>query len=288
MNSNILEVINKKHLGERLFYLVLGALIGALAFNIFYGPYNVIPTGSTGFAFLLTKFINIDISLMTFIVNFILFIIGIICYKKEYGIKYLLITIIYPIFLSATSIITKNIDLGNTSLFLIMIFGGIMSGFSSGLIRKSNFTPGGFSVIFDLLYDHFHISIGTASNIVNITMILFSGFIFGLNNAMYAIIAMIVTSYIMDKIIIGISNNKVFYIITEKPNEIRDCIIDKFSYNVTILKTKNSSKKKMLMCILPTIEHLPLKESLKEIDPNVFFLVVDTYSTSVKKNCKNM
>ena len=287
MNS-IIEQLEKRNLGKRSFFLVLGTLIGALAFNIFYRPYSVIPTGSTGFAFLLTQFIPIEISIMTFIVNFVLFLIGLLYYDLKYAIKYLIITIIYPIFLASTYLFTSKINLENTSLFLIMIFGGVLSGLSSGLIRKSNFTPGGFSIIFDILYEKMHISIGTASLTVNLIMILASGFIFGLNNALYAIIAMLVTSYVMDKVIIGISDNKAFYIVTKHPEEIRDAIINKFHYNVTIINTKEARKKKTLMVVIPTIEHLALKDSIKKIDEDAFFLIVDAYESSVKKNCKNM
>ncbi|MBQ9854100.1 MAG: YitT family protein [Bacilli bacterium] len=287
--EDILTKIENKQLGKKFFLLILGTLIGAFAFNIFYGPYNVVPTGSTGLAFILIQFIKIDISTMTLIVNSLLLLTGLFVYKKEYAAKYLLITIIFPVFLKATSLITSQIDLENTSLFLIMVFGGTISGLSSGLIRKSNFTPGGFSVIFDILNDKLHISIGSASAIINLTMIAISSFTFGLNNALYAVIAMIVASYVMDKIIIGISNKKVFYIITKEPDIIKDCIIDKFHYTVTIIKTKNGiRKKRMLMCVIPTIEYIELKEAIKKLDPNAFFLIVDTYDSSVKKNCKNM
>ena len=44
----------------------------------------------------------------------------------------------------------------------------------------------------------------------------------------------------------------------------------------------------MLMCVVPTIEYLKLKELVNEIDPKAFFLIVDTYESSVKKNCKYM
>ena len=125
--NNILEIINEKNLGERFFNLILGSLIGALAFNIFYAPYNVIPTGSTGFAFLLTQYINLDTAVMTLIVNLILLILGLIFYKKEYAIKFLLITIIYPVFLASTVPLASLIKLGNTSLFLIMVLGGALS-----------------------------------------------------------------------------------------------------------------------------------------------------------------
>ncbi len=288
-SKELLNHITNKNYGKKFFLLIIGTLLGALTFNIFYKPYDVIPTGSTGLAVLINEYTNIDQSIMIFIVNFILMLIALISYKQKYASKYLLITIIYPIFVKSTTVITNQIDLENCSLFLIMIFGGVLSGLSSGIIRMSGYTPGGFSVLFDLMHDKLHLGVGSSSIIINLITISLSGVIFGLDKALYAIIAMIAASYITDKVIIGISNNKVFYIVSKHPNEIRDCIIDKFHYSTTIIKTKNGlSSKKMLMTVVPTIEYLALKEVVTKLDPDAFFLIVDTFESSVKKNCKNM
>ena len=86
-------------------------------------------------------------------------------------------------------------------------------------------------------------------------------------------------------------DNKVFYIITDKPLEVRDYVIDKLHYNVTVVKARggySNKRKKMLMCVVPTIEYVKLKEIIREIDNKAFFLIVDTYEASIKKNCKNM
>ena len=193
--------------------------------------------------------------------------------------------------MKSTTLITELIDLENTSLFLVVVFGGAAAGFSTGLIRKSGFNPGGFGVIFDIMKKYFYISIGTSTTIVNSLLIFVSAFIFGFNNAIYAIISLLITSHMVDKVIIGVSNNKVFYIITDKPLEIREYIMNNLNYSVTLVNAKGGyshKRKKMLMCVIPTIEYLKLKELVKEIDPKVFFLIVDTYESSVKKNCKNM
>ena len=164
-------------------------------------------------------------------------------------------------------------------------------GFSSGLIRKSQFNPGGFSVLFDLMNKYLHISIGVSSIIINTILVVASGFIYGFPSALYAIVSLLVSSYIVDRVIIGISDNKVFYIVTKKPLEVRDYVMDKLHYSVTIIKARggySNKKEKMLMCVVPTIEYVKLKEIIKEIDKEAFFLIVDTYESSVKKNCKNM
>lgn len=289
--SDIVNKLYKKNFGKNIFLFAMGMLISAMAFNLFFEPYNVIPTGSSGFSFLIADVIGGDISLVTLIVCLLLMLLGLIFFGFDYAVKMLAVTILYPSFLKATTLITRLIDLENTSLFLIMVIGGAASGFSTGLVRKSGFNPGGFTVIYDILKKYFYISIGNSTLIINSVLIIASGFIFGFENAVYAIISLLVSSHIVDKVIIGISNNKVFYIITNKPFEIRDYIIDKLHYSVTVVNARGgytNKKKKMLMCVVPTIEYLKLKELVSVIDPKVFFLVVDTYESSVKKNCKNM
>lgn len=289
--SNILGTLYKKYFGRNIFLFAMGLLISAMAFNLFFEPYNVIPTGSSGLGLLISKITSIDASLIVFGINLILLLIGFIIFGWDYALKMIAVTVLYPTFLKSTTLVTRFIDLENTSLFLIMVMGGAMLGFSNGLIRKSNFNPGGFNVIYDIMQKYFHMSVGNSTLIINAIMIMTSGFIFGMDNAIYAIISLLVSSYIVDKVVIGISDNKVFYIITDKPLEIRDFIYDKLHYSVTVVKARGgytNKRRKMLMCVVPTIEYLKLKELVSVIDPNVFFLIVDSYDSSVKKNCKNM
>lgn len=289
--SDILDTLYKKNFGKKIFLFVMGMFISAMAFNLFFEPYNVIPTGSGGLSFLIAYVLELDISLVTLIVSLVLLLVGLIFFGFDYALKILACTLIYPFFLKATTLITRFIDLGDTSLFLIMVIGGGAMGLSSGLVRKSGLNPGGFAVLFDIMKKYFYISIGKSTLIINVTMIIISGFIFGFESAVYAIISLLVSSYIVDKVIIGISNNKVFYIVTNKPDDVRDYVMDKLHYSVTVVKARggySNKRKKMLMCVVPTIEYLKLKELVREIDPSVFFLIVDTYESSVKKNCKNM
>ena len=122
-------------------------------------------------------------------------------------------------------------------------------------------------------------------------LIICSGFTYGIESSLYAIVSLLVSSYVTDKVIMGISDNKVFYIITSKPLEVRDYVMDKLHYSITMLKVRGgytNKKKKMLMCVVPTIEYIELKNIIKEIDKDAFFLIVDIYETSMKKNCKNI
>ena len=289
--NGFLNDLHKKHFFKNLTLFIFGVIISAFAFNLFYQRYNVVAGGSTGLSILLSSFTSIDISLILLLLNLLCLIIGLIFFGWQYAIKMLAITFIYPVFVKGTFYLTNLIDLEDTSMFLVMVVGGGLSGYANGLIRNSGYSPGGFYSIYDVISKYLHISIGMANTIINTILILLGGFFFGMEKAVYAIISLLVSSHIVDKVTIGISDNKVFYIITDRPLEVKEYVNDKLNYDITLINARGgytNKKKKMLMCVVPTIEYVKLKEIVSEIDKNAFFLIVDTYESSVKKKCKNM
>ena len=83
-----------------------------------------------------------------------------------------------------------------------------------------------------------------------------------------------------DKVILGISDNKAFYIITDEEEKVKDYILKYLSHGVTILKARGGylgEKENVLMCVLPTKDYYKLTEGIKEIDKDAFFLVTDAY-----------
>ncbi len=289
--NGFLNDLRKKHFLKNLILFLIGVFLSAFAFNLFYDKYDIVAGGSTGLSILLNNFFDIDISIILLILSLICLLIGLIFLGWEYAAKMLAMTFIFPLFIKSTAYVTALIDLEDTSLFLIMIIGGAMSGYANGLIKNSGYSPGGFYALYDTLNKYLHISIGAANTIINVVLIASGGFIFGADKALYAIISLLVSSYVVDKVTIGISDNKVFYIITDKPLEVQEYVNDKLNYDLTIVNAKGgytNKKKKMLMCVVPTLEYVRLKEVVSEIDSKAFFLIVDTYESSVRKKCKNV
>lgn len=287
-----LKDLHKKHFLKNLLLFLAGVILSSFAFNLFYQRYNVVVSGSSGLSVLLSNFITkIDISIILLVLNLICLMIGLIFFGWEYAAKMLAITFMSPFFVSCTSYLTDLIDLEDTSMFLVMVVGGGLVGYSNGLIRNSGYSPGGFYSIYDLMSKYLHISIGNANNMINIVLICLGGLFFGLEKAIYAIISLLVSSYVVDRVTIGISDNKVFYIITDKPMEVKEYVNERLNYDITLVNARggySNKKKKMLMSVVSTLDYVKLKEIVKEIDNKAFFLIVDAYESSVRKKCKNV
>ena len=289
--NDFLIKIHKKYFGKNLLLFLVGTFISAIGFNLFYQRYNIVASGTSGLSILLSSFIDVDVSIILLVLNLICLIIGLAFFFFFFFLKMLAITFIFPLFIKYSAYLTNLIDLEDTSLFLVMVVGGGVSGYANGLIRNSGYSPGGFYSVYELMHRYMHMSIGTANTIINTLLIIVGGVCFGMDKAIYAIISLLVASYIVDRVTIGISDNKVFYIVTEKPMEVQQYVNDKLHYDVTLINARGgytNKKKKLLMSVTSTRDYVSLKELVLEIDKKAFFLIVDTYESSVKKKCKNM
>ncbi|MBR7042017.1 MAG: YitT family protein [Bacilli bacterium] len=284
--NGLLMDLHKKNFMKNLWKFSAGAALSAFAFTLFYQKENIVIGGGNGLSILLSNFLPVDVSLIILVVNLICLMIGLIFFGWDYAVKMLAITFIYPVFVRGTVYLANAIDLEDTSLFLKMVIAGGLTGFANGLIRNSGYSPGGFYSLYDVLHKYLHVSIGTANNLINVVIISLGGFFFGIEKAIYAIISLLTSSYMVDKVTIGISDNKVFYIVTDKPLEVQEYVNDRLNYDITIINARGgytNKKKKMLMSVISTHDYVSLKELVRGIDPKAFFLIVDAYESSVRK-----
>ncbi len=278
--NKLIKEINSKDYTKRFLIMLCGLFISSFAFNLFFAPNDIVVGGISGLSLIIKEYFHIKPSLFISIASVFLIIISFIFIGKEKTLNTLIVVIIYPIFIEATSKITNHIDLETSSLLLTIIFGGALDGLASGLILKEGFSAGGTQIINQIMYKYLHMSLGKSSLIVNSLIIITAIFTFGITKSMYAVIALYISSTITDRVILGVSNNKSFYIITDKEEEVCEFIIQKLHHSVTIINAKggySNKNKKLLLCIIPTKEYFLVKEVVLEIDKNAFFLITDSY-----------
>ncbi len=275
-----LEYINKKSYLKRTIQFILGCLFIALAYNIFIASNNLVPGGVGGIAIILNKFFNINNSLSILIMNLFLIIISYFLLGKDKTKASILGTMLLPFLIGLTQSINLILKIDTSQLLLSAIFGGILYGFGAGLVFKAGFTTGGTDIINQIISKYCKISLGKSMLFSDGLIVLSSGVFFGINSMMYSIIILYIISLISDRVVLGISDSKIFYIITDREEEIKNYIIKYLNHGVTVFKAKggySKTKENVLMAVLPTKDYYRLKEGIKEIDRDAFFIVTDTY-----------
>lgn len=283
---NILErkKSKKKHLLRkkiyRYFEFIAGCFLVAVAYNLFLANNNLVPGGMSGLAIVLNYLFDINNALFVFVAGIILLILSYFLLGKEKTKYSVLGTIIFPIFMELTVHINKIIPMDTSELLLSTLFGGVIYGFGLGMILKAGFTTGGSDIINQILSKYLKLSIGKCMLITDGLIILTSAFTFGVIHLMYSIVVLYIISLMSDRVILGISDSKAFFIITEKDEEIKDYVLDVLGHGATIFKAKgglNEKNQNVLMCVLPTKDYYKLKAGINEIDNEAFFVATDAY-----------
>ena len=199
----------------------------------------------------------------------------------------LLISIAFNLFLlpnnivfggvSGISIITKRLFGWSPSL-VIMISSLFLLVVSFIVLGKKQ-TMGSIlgSILFPIFVE-ITANIGQLIHFDNLEMLLCA--IFGINKLMYAIIVVYLIGIMTDKVLLGISDSKAFYIVTEKETEIKDYILNQLGHGVTVFNAKGGysmEPRQVLLCVVPTSEYFRLKEGIHAIDEHAFFVITDAY-----------
>jgi len=279
ISDDIIKEIYAKYRVKRYIELIIGVLLIAIAFNTFLLPNNIVFGGVSGFSVITQYLFNIDPSIFIMIVSLLLLVISYFVLGKETTARSILGSILFPLFVNITSDFNTFINVGD-ELLLATVFGGVIYGFGLGLVFKAGYTTGGTDIINQILSKYLKISMGNAMLICDGLIVLAGAFVFGITKSMYAIIVIYLISLLADKVLLGISDSKAFYIITEHEDIIKDYILNQLGHGVTIFDAKGGftkEKQKMLLCVVPTKEYYKLKTGRHELDNKAFFVVTDAY-----------
>ena len=165
---------------------------------------------------------------------------------------------------------------------LASIFGGVTLGASLGIIFAKGATTGGTDLIARLLKLPFAwLPMGKLMLAVDLTMLLAVSAVFrSLESAMYGIIALYITTAVMDQVLYGLDRSKVAYIVTTNPRPMAAEIDRQLDRGVTYLHGEGSfsgQDKLVLMCAFKQRQIVPLKALVHALDPEAFLIVCDAH-----------
>lgn len=287
--NQILQVVEKAHLFRRYIYLIIGVLIYALSYNIFFFNNNIVYGGVSGIS-IITKDI-IDPSLLIMILNVFLMLLSLIFLGKKATLNSFIGSILFPIFVKLTANVGSNLDIDNSNLLLIAVVGGVCVGFAAGIVFKSGFTTGGTDILNQIVSKYFKVSIGTAVLMSDGIIAFIGGFFFGWTKVLYAFIVLYIINIMVDKVVLGISGNKAVYITTNNDDEVCEYLMYELKLGVTLIETRGgytNRRDQIIMCVVPNNDYFKVKEGVEHLDSKATVLVTDAYQALGTYNGNNL
>ncbi|HBI94394.1 MAG TPA: hypothetical protein DDY58_19290 [Terrisporobacter glycolicus] len=274
------EKISFKEFLYETFLLIVGCLLIALSFVLFFDPHSIAPGGLTGLAVIINYLFNIPLWFVNLIFNVPLFILAYKVLTKRECLKTLLGIVFFTLALNLFENFA-NFQITNDVL-LSTLTGGVILGLGLGVIFNINGTTGGTDLI-GLILNRWLPSIsvpklmGVADFIVVMSSIFATGKIeIGLYSALGLYIAVVVS----DMVIQGFYSAKCFTIISNSPDEISNAILEKMNRGVTILSAKGGytkEEKDALLVVVGKREVSTLRKIVKSVDPNAFVVITDVH-----------
>ena len=264
----------KKHVNT-----VFGVLVGnaILAFTVaaFIVPHGVIMGGATGIGLTIAHYVPVDLSIIIFIVNSILFVLGAAVLGKKFAVATIASTFIYPTFLSIVQKI-PGIDGLTDNLMLATLYAGALLGVGIGLIVRVGSSTGGTDIVALVLNKWFHIPVAGLLYVIDFLVLGGQVFFSDTEQIMYGVLMLVLETAIFNKVMLLGQSQIQLFIISEEYEHIREKMLKELDAGVTMVHVETGygqENQKGVLCIIPNRKLYSVKELVQSIDPKAFITI---------------
>ncbi|MBE5950882.1 MAG: YitT family protein [Lachnospiraceae bacterium] len=267
-------------LWKDIVFILLGTFIMTLGVNWVQDPMGLVCGGVTGFAIVIkyvTSFVidgGVPLWLINILCNGPLFIAAFFMKGWKYIAKTLFATLSLSFFLAVIPVFQLFED-----YVLGVLFGAVTTGVGIGLVLSRMATTGGTDLLSALIHEkNRHFTIPQLLAVIDGLIVVLGAVVFGIENAMYAIVVVYIVAKISDGMLEGLKFAKMAHIISDKAEEIAEVILQDVDRGVTGIKVQgmySKTEKKMLMCVVTKKEIVELMDIVHKIDPSAFVIVND-------------
>ena len=255
-------------------FVLIGSFFIAVAFNAFLLPNNIASGGVAGISTITKALFDWEPSIVQWALNVPLFIAGVLILGKNFGIKSFVGTVVLPFFVY----LTRDLSVATDNSLLAAIFGGTLVGIGIGIVFKGRASTGGIDLAAQILHKYTRIPLGVCVALLDGMIVLTATLVFSLEEGLFALIALFLTSRTIDFVQVGFNTSKTLIIITKEPDKVRQALLEDIDRGVTLLKGSGgytNEERKVLMCVVQQNEFSKTAQVVRSIDMDAFVVVMN-------------
>jgi len=257
-------------------WVTAGVIIIALGLDMFLIPNKIAAGGVSGAATVVHYVLGLPVGLTMLFMNIPLFAMGVYRLGLSFGFRSLYGTLALSVAIDGMA---RFLPVPTQEPLLASLYGGAMVGLGLGLVFRYRGTTGGTDLAAAVLRSYTGINIGQLLFMVDALVVLAAGLTFhSWELAMYALLTIFVTAWVIDLVQEGISYAKAFFIISARTDDIAEAILTRLDRGVTALKGQGlytRTDRDVLLTVVNRSEVSRLKEVVYEIDPAAFLILTD-------------
>lgn len=270
--------VNTKSLRQILWNLTLisfGSALCAVSINGILIPQKFLSSGFVGLALTIHYFFPaLTLAWIYFSLNVPLFVVG----WKIVGRRFFFYSLAGMVIFSC-AVQWIHVCVPIQDKILNALLAGIITGVGSGIILRSLGSGGGLDILSVIMLQRFSIRLGSTSLAFNAVILMGGALLFTLERALYTLVFVFVSSYVLDIVVTGLSQRKTVFIISPKWKEISEEILHRIRRGLTIIEGKGGytgRDEQIIYTVITFRELVELKRIVRRLDPSAFVVVTDT------------
>lgn len=258
-----------------IFFDIIASICWTVSIKVFAVPNHIAPGGFNGITVIINYLTNLPVGSMGLLLNIpFLFI----CWKaigRDFVSQTIRVLIIYTVLVD---VVFVSVPIYSGDPLLAALFGGVFNGVAGGLVFMQGYSGGGTDLIIKLIRKKYpYVSTGQLVVGINSIIMLSAAFVYGnIEAALYGLIMTFTSGRVMDAMLNGADSAKSVMIVTHKPVDISNMIIENLHRSATILNGIGAYRKddtNVLLCVVRKSEFFQLKKLIKDTDPFAFVIV---------------
>lgn len=258
--------------------VIIGNFILAIGVGSIIIPSKILSGGLGGLAIALYPIFKIEITTMVYILSVVTFLLGFIVLGKEFALKTLLSSFLFPFFVYLIELFKFEVIMENQ--IIASLYGGILVGIGLGIAFRVNASTGGVDILAIIAAKYTSIKLSVWVLVIDVAIIILGITTYGVEQTLVGIISIYASTIAINKTLtLGANESISLLVISDLYEDIIKEIHTTFDRGCTILNGKGAYSKEdkpVLLIVLDKKQYPMVQEKLKEIDPNSFTIVNDT------------
>jgi len=259
-------------------YLIItaGTFIIVLGVYFFIMPSQLSLGSITGLAILINHVIPVPVSVITFVFNVVLLILGTLLIGREFGAKTIYTSILLPILIGILEIAVPNVQSITGSPFQDMVCYLFVVSAGQAILFSRNASSGGLDIVGKIINKYLRVDLGSAIAMVGMCVAIASVFIYDLRTMVLSVLGTYLNGIVLDHFIFGMDKKRRVCIISAKLDEIRRFILEDLHSGATIYESVgayNYARQKEIIAIVDKNEYSKLMSFVSKVDPKAFVTV---------------
>ncbi len=266
----------KKQIMKEYATITIGTIIIAAAVYFFMLPSHVTVGSASALALVISNFVSLPVSAITFLLNAVLLIIGFILLGSEFGLKTVYTSVLMPGVMRFFEVVFPDFHSITQDPFLDVLCYILTVGIGLAMLFSSNASSGGLDIVAKLMNKYLHMDLGQAMSFSGMLVALSSALCYDKKTVVISVLGTYLGGIVVDHFIFGLNIKRKVCIISPKEREITQFILHELHSGASIYEVigaYDDTVRREINTIVDNQEYKRLMDYVKKTDPKAFITV---------------